>query len=814
MRRSARHARCRFVPLFAAVLALGLAAPTFAGMIEGDGKGKAANDCMVELSIDATPTPTGPAITCSDCDGTCDADATQDDQCSFAVKLCVNQTGDSACTPTALKKAFANVKGVHGLKKLAAPASLGGDASCGTVASNFIVKVRGKKKNKPGKAFITLMGIAGKGKAKRVDKDRFTLTCTPHGTCKPPPTLCPANTTTTTLPSSCGNGTVDAGEECDDGNRVDGDGCDSNCTTSRCGNGIKAGIEQCDPPCGGGCGAGQVCTDACTCSSATACACGTPDPTMLKFTSAIGSGTCGQMKGDDGNVLPNICAGGSSSGQPCTTTNDCPGGICSTGTFVCGGLYFGGGGVSVPLPSVVPDMSTAMSKVTSCTNTCLALGGSTAAEAGGNTCSGGANHHNACTTNTDCPGGKCNLLHCTSANCLFGPPLPVTNPPQAQLSTCIVNRIARDATGTASCGTGETSALSVPLNSDIYLTGNLLVFRCSGGTRPGEPCTGVDDTSCAPGTCEDDSVKRCTDTNAPCQADSECTGVGAACAVPIRPCPVCNTVTNKCNGGPNNGFACTPGDSASLGTAYPTTHDCPPPPEKFLGTLPIAFQLTTGTTRRKSVDNLPAQSNVFCGFCRHPSTLAFAKGRCTGGTNANNPCLFETDCPGGTCTTTQGVACSRCSGGSNDGFSCAGDNDCPGGTCPSAGNASCHEACNGGSNPTMPCDVPNCGSGGTCTDGVCVGGPTPCARCCAGGGKCLGGYTSCQQHTTGAFGQIARTIEATGTPAGNGTDHLAHDSTLVSVFCIPPTLRNEVDAAADLPGPGVVGLPGKAQLLP
>ena len=535
---------------------------------------------------------------------------------------------------------------------------------------------------------------------------------------------------------------------------------------------------------------------------------------MLKFTSAIGSGTCGQMKGDDGNVLPNICAGGSSSGQPCTTTNDCPGGICSTGTFVCGGLYFGGGGVSVPLPSVVPDMSTAMSKVTSCTNTCLALGGSTAAEAGGNTCSGGANHHNACTTNADCPGGKCNLLHCTSANCLFGPPLPVTNPPQAQLSTCIVNRIARDATGTASCGTGETSALSVPLNSDIYLTGNLLVFRCSGGTRPGEPCTGVDDTSCAPGTCEDDSVKRCTDTNAPCQADSECTGVGAACAVPIRPCPVCNTVTNKCNGGPNNGFACTPGDSASLGTAYPTTHDCPPPPEKFLGTLPIAFQLTTGTTRRKSVDNLPAQSNVFCGFCRHPSTLAFAKGRCTGGTNANNPCLFETDCPGGTCTTTQGVACSRCSGGSNDGFSCDGDNDCPGGTCPSAGNASCHEACNGGSNPTMPCDVPNCGSGGTCTDGVCVGGPTPCARCCAGGGKCLGGYTSCQQHTTGAFGQIARTIEATGTPAGNGTDHLAHDSTLVSVFCIPPTLRNEVDAAADLPGPGVVGLPGKAQLLP
>src|SRR5439155_2292606 len=134
----------------------------------------------------------------------------------------------------------------------------------------------------------------------------------------------------------------------------------------------------------------------------------------------------------------------------------------------------------------VPDQGTAVSKVTAGTNTCLTRGGASAAEATGNTCSGGSNHHNVCTTNADCPGGKCNLLHCTKAGCLFGPPLPVTNPPQAQLSTCIVNRVARDAAGTASCGTGETSALSVPLNSDIYLTGNLLVFRKCGGSNPGQ----------------------------------------------------------------------------------------------------------------------------------------------------------------------------------------------------------------------------------------------------------------------------------------------------------------------------------------
>ena len=34
----------------------------------------------------------------------------------------------------------------------------------------------------------------------------------------------------TVEPGCCGNGTVDTGEVCDDGNIVSGDGCDSTCT--------------------------------------------------------------------------------------------------------------------------------------------------------------------------------------------------------------------------------------------------------------------------------------------------------------------------------------------------------------------------------------------------------------------------------------------------------------------------------------------------------------------------------------------------------------------------------------------------------
>ena len=41
--------------------------------------------------------------------------------------------------------------------------------------------------------------------------------------------------------TSCGDGMLDAGEQCDDGNLFDADGCDSNCTSTGCGNGIVTG---------------------------------------------------------------------------------------------------------------------------------------------------------------------------------------------------------------------------------------------------------------------------------------------------------------------------------------------------------------------------------------------------------------------------------------------------------------------------------------------------------------------------------------------------------------------------------------------
>ncbi len=62
-------------------------------------------------------------------------------------------------------------------------------------------------------------------------------------------------------PTGCGNGVASPPEECDDGNAVEGDGCDSNCTFTACGNGITTVDEECDD---GNSVAGDGCESDCT----------------------------------------------------------------------------------------------------------------------------------------------------------------------------------------------------------------------------------------------------------------------------------------------------------------------------------------------------------------------------------------------------------------------------------------------------------------------------------------------------------------------------------------------------------------------
>jgi cysteine-rich repeat protein len=62
--------------------------------------------------------------------------------------------------------------------------------------------------------------------------------------------------TTRCAPPTCGDGIVQAPEECDDGNQSDADACLGTCVAARCGDGfVQAGVEQCDPAGPGGLGA-------------------------------------------------------------------------------------------------------------------------------------------------------------------------------------------------------------------------------------------------------------------------------------------------------------------------------------------------------------------------------------------------------------------------------------------------------------------------------------------------------------------------------------------------------------------------------
>jgi len=184
--------------------------------------------------------------------------------------------------------------------------------------------------------------------------------------------------------------------------------------------------------------------------------------------------------------------------------------------------------------------------VSSCTNSSLTLAGRTAAETGSN-------------------------RNCTTAGCLFGPPIPVPNSNSTPTSHCMQFTVAQNASGTASCSTGALN-MDLPLTADLYLTGDT-------STDPGGTIGG------------------------------------------IQPCPLCSAGT--CIGGPNNGMSCTPANTI-LNNGYPTSQDCPPSPSSLLNPPPtLNITLSTGTVTWSGTpatndtgSTASLQNRVFSGYCR------------------------------------------------------------------------------------------------------------------------------------------------------------------------------------------------------
>ncbi|WP_434419001.1 DUF4215 domain-containing protein [Nannocystis pusilla] len=77
----------------------------------------------------------------------------------------------------------------------------------------------------------------------------------PHGSVSQPDPSTGTDATSSSIPTTgdgahaCGNGVLEPGEQCDDGNAVDGDGCEADCAftpVELCGNGMLDDGEECD----------------------------------------------------------------------------------------------------------------------------------------------------------------------------------------------------------------------------------------------------------------------------------------------------------------------------------------------------------------------------------------------------------------------------------------------------------------------------------------------------------------------------------------------------------------------------------------
>jgi hypothetical protein len=216
-------------------------------------------------------------------------------------------------------------------------------------------------------------------------------------------------------------------------------------------------------------------------------------PNSLTFLTVTGSANCGGAGINPPAVAP-------FSGQLFSDPNAAT--PITGGSLGLGCLYIGGGSATTVPPDRIPDGSTSILTVSG-TNLVASSGTSpancTKGVAPGFHCIGPTNTGMTCDPNNPTnPDFDCDVTipgSCApDAQCYFGPPLPIPNGP---LTTCVLNVIKSDVSGTVVPSTGDTS-ISLPMFSRVYLTGNSTqpcpvcnCGKCSGGANDGGTCTPV-----------------------------------------------------------------------------------------------------------------------------------------------------------------------------------------------------------------------------------------------------------------------------------------------------------------------------------
>jgi cysteine-rich repeat protein len=251
-------ANCKVVPLPGGLL-------LFSG-------GRTRNSCMAEWRIKL---PNGkvssgfPLTTqsCIDGDPGCDQDGKTDGKCVFQTAVCdhVTDARIPSCNPIQIESISINRPNV--LKPADAVDAANGSALKNTIAGLGLTVKAGTNVLIPGvpdllhdhcsattgltvphpaglAASRTFNIAARDGLGARMRSNLVTLTCSPNT-------------------AVCGNGKVEVGEQCDDGNQVACDGCTPTCRLERCGDGIAECGEECDDGPANGT-PGSKCTTSCT----------------------------------------------------------------------------------------------------------------------------------------------------------------------------------------------------------------------------------------------------------------------------------------------------------------------------------------------------------------------------------------------------------------------------------------------------------------------------------------------------------------------------------------------------------------------